>query len=62
MGEHLFCENLISEIMQKTKKNRDAAIRIINYTQHAQSIEVLAEQELKTEYAFQIIRYVMISC
>lgn len=47
MGEHLFCENLISEIMQKTKKNRDAAIRIINYTQHAQSIEVLAEQEFE---------------
>ena len=47
MGEHLLCENLISEIMQKTKKNRDGAIRIINYTQHAQSIEVLAEQEFE---------------
>ena len=47
MGEHRLCENLISEIMQKTKKNRDGAIRIINYTQHAQSIEVLAEQEFE---------------
>lgn len=47
MGEYLICENLISDIMQKTKKNRDAAIRIIEYTQRAQSIEVLTEQEFE---------------
>ena len=49
MGEYLLCENLISDIMQKTKKNRDAAIRIIKYTQHAQSMEVLAEHEFENE-------------
>ena len=46
-GAYLLCENLISDIMQKTNKNRDAAIRIIKYTQYAQSIEVLAEQEFE---------------
>ena len=47
MGAYLLCENLISDIMQKTNKNRDAAIRIIKCTQYAQSIEVLAEQEFE---------------
>ena len=49
MGEYLLCENLISDFIQKTKKKRDAAIRIIKYTQHAQSMEVLAEHEFENE-------------
>ena len=47
MGEYLLCENLISDVMQKLNQNRATAIRIIKYTQRAQSTEVLAEQEFE---------------
>ena len=35
--------------MQKLQKNRDDVIRILKYTQYAQSIEVLVEQEFENE-------------
>ena len=48
-GEYLLCEDLISDVMQKLQKNRDDVIRILKYTQYAQSIEVLVEQEFENE-------------